>query len=69
MSMEAGMHFIYSKKLLLFWNYEFCFLKIPCHITATSHFSREKHVLTIQPISCYRSLSTPTENIRKPLIF
>ena len=45
MSMENALY-LFKKTTMYtkFWNYEFCFLKIPCHITAIFHFE-EKNIL------------------------
>ena len=42
MSMEDALY-LFKKTTMYtkFWNYEFCFLKIPCHITAIFHFEEK----------------------------
>ena len=37
--------------------------------TATNHVTNKQHYGLLKPASCHWSLSTPPENIRKPLLF
>ena len=78
MSMEVDALYSFEKTAMYnniwsskFWNYKFCFLKIPCHITAIFHLTRKtclKNLTHYMPLVSFYTPSRLNFFYRTPLV-